>query len=354
MKDSQKVSVGLATKAGYSLSAAALAAALIAYLTGDRSDQTLGTLTAAGVAVLAFVITQAGRYLQAYALAKPTPPPAPAVVELASDTIKSTDLAAGAITASQFAGGAISWAGASSGPPPDDDVEQLTTDDVADQDGPGDLVNQMPHLPVSAPGSIKPDNVDSADSHPELDEQQPIAGGLLAHAARPRRSTTYRLSEKHRRTVDATIKAGIDHLMANPSAIHYTQDYRARWSAINPFRRIVKGQFMSSGDCSSTDTWLLRNGLYRAGFHPDVVNGQSWTAGYTGTMINHGRRVVHDENLRFGDQIFYGDQGGGVPEHVATYIGGGLVFSHGSEGGPYILHLDYRTDRRRGEARRYY
>jgi hypothetical protein len=31
--------------------------------------------------------------------------------------------------------------------------------------------------------------------------------------------------------------------------------------------------------------------------------------------------------------------------HVATYIGGGLVFSHGGEGGPFKLGIDYRPDR---------
>jgi len=43
-----------------------------------------------------------------------------------------------------------------------------------------------------------------------------------------------------------------------------------------------------------------------------------------------------------------------VPEHVAMYVGGGKVFSHCGEGGPYILPIDYRPDRRRGNARRYF
>lgn len=78
-----KVAVGTSTVAGYSVTAVGFVAAIIAYATGDHSAQTLGTLTAAAVALLAFLVTQAGRYVQAHTLAKgvaekiaasPTPP----------------------------------------------------------------------------------------------------------------------------------------------------------------------------------------------------------------------------------------------------------------------------------------
>ena len=47
--------------------------------------------------------------------------------------------------------------------------------------------------------------------------------------------------------------------------------------------------------------------------------------------------------------VFYGDQGGGVAEHVATYIGNGLVISHGGPG-VHKLRWNYRPV---NEVRRY-
>jgi hypothetical protein len=69
-----KVPVGVTTKAGYSASLVLLLAAVYAYLNGDRSEQTLGTLFAGTAAVLTFLATQAGRYLQAHALIRNGPP----------------------------------------------------------------------------------------------------------------------------------------------------------------------------------------------------------------------------------------------------------------------------------------
>lgn len=63
-----KVSVGASTVAGYSVSVAAVVAAVLAYVHGDRSEQTLGVITAGVVAVVSFAITQVGRYAQARAL----------------------------------------------------------------------------------------------------------------------------------------------------------------------------------------------------------------------------------------------------------------------------------------------
>lgn len=250
-----------------------------------------------------------------------------------------------AITADKTTAGSITSASVAQ--------EVVEVDGDADADGPGDHFDLLPHIPVSDPSKIKFDEVDDTESGEFDAALDPAPVALFAKAAsRARTSRTYRLSDKHRRTVDAIIKQGVEWMLANPSKVHYTQDWQDRWAAISKGLRIHKGQFLTTGDCSSTSTWLLKCGLYRAGFHPDVVNGQSWKAGYTGTMINHGRRVVHDSNLRFGDQIFYGDQGGGVPKHVAVYIGGGMVFSHGSDGGPYKLPIDYRSDR--VAARRYY
>jgi len=70
-----KVPVGVSTVSGYGLTVIAFAAAVVAYLTGDHSQQTVGTIAAGGVAALAFAITQIGRYVQAKAAiyAQPVP-----------------------------------------------------------------------------------------------------------------------------------------------------------------------------------------------------------------------------------------------------------------------------------------
>jgi cell wall-associated NlpC family hydrolase len=67
----------------------------------------------------------------------------------------------------------------------------------------------------------------------------------------------------------------------------------------------------------------------------DVVNGANWNYGYTGTQLNHGKPVRKWAHKRVGDLIHYRG-------HVAIYIGGGLVVSHGSEAGPLICRWNYR------------
>jgi hypothetical protein len=134
-------------------------------------------------------------------------------------------------------------------------------------------------------------------------------------------------------------------MVVNKDRITYSQ--RAdRWEGIRQGLTITKGQYPRHADCSSTHTWMMWDALHRPYNVRDLVNGCGWVAGYTGTMYTRGKAVRHDKNHKIGDAIFYGDQGGGIPEHVATYIGGGKVFSHGSNGGPYILDIDYRSDRR--------
>ncbi|MEO6501136.1 MAG: NlpC/P60 family protein [Jatrophihabitantaceae bacterium] len=73
----------------------------------------------------------------------------------------------------------------------------------------------------------------------------------------------------------------------------------------------------------------------------DVVNGQRWAAGYTGTMLQHGR-AVPASSAQVGDLVIYGS--GAPGQHVAVCLGNGLVFSHGSEAGPFKLALRYRSD----------
>lgn len=130
-------------------------------------------------------------------------------------------------------------------------------------------------------------------------------------------------------------------MLAHISTVHYAQDAR-RWSGITANRRIGRDQYPSYSDCSSSTTWLLWNALHLNLGMGDVVNGTGWRSGYTGTMLRHGRSVP-EGSAQVGDCVFYGAPGS-TGSHVAVAVGGGFVFSHGSEPGPYKLRLRYRSD----------
>lgn len=153
------------------------------------------------------------------------------------------------------------------------------------------------------------------------------------------------LSDAHRAHARKIILRDVNLMIRNKSSVHYSQKAN-RWVGIDRKLSGLEGKYPATCDCSSTATWMLWDGMCRNYGVRDLVNGAAWRAGYTGTMYTRGKAVQHDSSIKVGDCIFYGDQGGGIPSHVAMAIGGGLVFSHGSEGGPYILKLDYRNDRR--------
>lgn len=119
-------------------------------------------------------------------------------------------------------------------------------------------------------------------------------------------------------------------------SIHYTQG-GARWDFIR--RRRKPWQIANYADCSAHATWLHWTATARVWGTHDYVNGASWSAGYTGTQWNRGRRLRRPGLV--GDLVFYG-WSRGIPTHVATYIGGGLCVSHGSEVGPIIVRWNYR------------
>lgn len=128
----------------------------------------------------------------------------------------------------------------------------------------------------------------------------------------------------------------------NRQAIHYTQDSR-RWEYIAEHLRAYRGEFPRHADCSAYATGVLWDATRRyPAARVDFVNGLRWTSGHTGTLVKKGREVDLDE-LRILDLVFYGDEGW-RPGHVATYVGDGKVVSHGSEGGPYLLPVRYRSD----------
>jgi hypothetical protein len=131
----------------------------------------------------------------------------------------------------------------------------------------------------------------------------------------------------------------------HPTQVHYTMDGR-RWSGIANHRNARLGQFPAHSDCSSFATWCLWNGLFLGFGLGDLVNGAGWTAGFTGTMLTHGKPVRHLANVRRGDCVLYGS--GPPGKHVTIVVGkqGGVpvVVSHGSEPGPFHLRYDYRGD----------
>lgn len=160
-----------------------------------------------------------------------------------------------------------------------------------------------------------------------------VKGGMLQLSAAEKART--------RRLIVKYAKVG----KAHASAIHYTQGTR-RWDYIELHKRGYRGQYPNYGDCSGYASGLLWDALL--GFKPvDVVNGENWHGGYTGTMGDHGAVVHHGRKI--GDLLLYGP---GTHEHVTVYIGQGQVFSHGSEAGPYILPWNYRGDL--SETRRYF
>lgn len=149
------------------------------------------------------------------------------------------------------------------------------------------------------------------------------------------------------RTVQAAL-LGLKHA----TALHYTEGAE-RWEGIATHRIANDGQYPKHADCSAFVTWCLWNGIHLTFNVADVVNGQSWRAGYTGTMLTRGREVEHIENVIHGDCVLYGPKTS--PVHTAIVVGHSngvpMVVSNGSEAGPFLLEYDYRSDV--GQIRRY-
>lgn len=135
-------------------------------------------------------------------------------------------------------------------------------------------------------------------------------------------------------------------------AVHYSQG-PARFDGIKHHLIAAKGQFPTELDCSASVTWWLAQGLLFRFKLPDIVNGAKWMAGYTGTLAQHGREVIHLRNVIRGDAVLYGPAP--TYEHTAMVVGHHngkpVVISHGSEPGPFLLPFDYRGDV--GQIRRY-
>ena len=138
----------------------------------------------------------------------------------------------------------------------------------------------------------------------------------------------------------------------NKDEVRYTDpdvasEAALRRDGIKNSRRARLGHFPRHSDCSSFATWCLWNALFLPFGLDDVVNGASWTGGFTGTMLSHGKRVRHAKNARRGDCVLYGDEGTSG-SHVTIIVGHKegvpMVVSHGSDDGPFFLKFDYRDD----------
>ncbi len=194
-------------------------------------------------------------------------------------------------------------------------------------------VDALEDVAVTDPADIPADEGDHGDA--ELVEE--VAGG---GAAAREDLAVEGLTPVQRASAQNVIAKGARLLLDHAAAVHYTQGPQ-RWQGIAQRLYVRDGRFPAYGDCSSTATWLLWNGLFVHLGMGDVVNGANWTAGYTGTMLQHGR-AIPESSAQVGDLVIYGSAPPG--QHVVVCLGGGVAFSHGSEPGPFKVNIRFRSD----------
>jgi len=107
-----------------------------------------------------------------------------------------------------------------------------------------------------------------------------------------------------------------------------------RWSGIKG--HVCPPAAPPASDCSSSTTWAYWT-VFGSG--ADFINNQGWNAGYTGTQIDHGKET---SSPKPGDLVFYGKSRSSI-SHVAMYVGGDKVISHGSDPVQYVSK-NYRSD----------
>ena len=203
--------------------------------------------------------------------------------------------------------------------------------------------DEVAALPETDAADIPPDEGDSEpegilEGIPDVEPEEPVAGERAVSGSVSGLSKENRLGARRSAVKAAVI--GFNHA----AELHYTQDAIKRWEGIAKSRRSAHGEFPRHADCSSFATWCLWNGLKaRFGVH-DTVNNQNWRAGFTGTMHNCGKRVIHQENWLLADLVLYGIVGKPRTHHVAIHVGDGWVISFGSDPGPRKLRWNYRSD----------
>lgn len=142
--------------------------------------------------------------------------------------------------------------------------------------------------------------------------------------------------------VQAAGVAAMRLVIANEPRIHYTQGF-GRMMGVT--QALVPPRFPTEADCSAMDTWIKyvmhRCAQTFGGSFPDP-NGLDYNGyGYTGTEIQHGRRVDWRAGARAFTSLFYGR---GVISHVTTKLTATTCESHGWEGDPSENPCLYRSD----------
>lgn len=227
-----------------------------------------------------------------------------------------------------------------------EELEQLSEED--DLDEPEEEVEEADGESTDVPNEdLEVDDFLKMPDDEGDDEQGDwvIAEGFGDEAGR--RVTKILNAKQRTRARRLAVKAALLGLH-HASAIHYTQG-SSRWQGIADTRYSAKGEYPNYADCSAFATWCLWNGLYVPFRVADVVNGADWRAGYTGTMLSHGRAIRFLKNVRWADCVLYGAPGSSG-RHTAVVVKTThtsdvpMVVSHGSEGGPYYLPYNYRSD----------
>lgn len=139
-----------------------------------------------------------------------------------------------------------------------------------------------------------------------------------------------------------------------------------RWDGVDHSRDFP--ELPRHADCSSWWTWVqwASRRHVRGSAGVDVINGERWQAGFTGTMIEHGARHKSKSSAELfkpGRTACFYAATGSTPTHVAGFIGdfvslGGervngeivgkgvhvpdAVASNGRDKGPEIWSFDYR------------
>jgi cell wall-associated NlpC family hydrolase len=154
--------------------------------------------------------------------------------------------------------------------------------------------------------------------------------------------------ERRKTTVAERLVRAASLAYHHAALVHYTMDrpfrlahqggHPRRWDGIRLGLRAKHGQFPRYADCSSFVTWCYWDALGGPHAGADIVNGQHWQAGFTGSQLDHGREVPASQ-ARAGDLAFY--QRGSSIGHVTIVVAPGVVISHGSEAGPLRLALNF-------------
>jgi hypothetical protein len=128
---------------------------------------------------------------------------------------------------------------------------------------------------------------------------------------------------------------------------------RITYAQIRPYPKT--GSLPMRTDCSGSSTHVLLMAGCKNDPHRRNYDGQ----GYTGTMYTNGKRIGLGDlkQLRPGDCVFYGNQGGGIPSHVVIVIGPGDRALNFGSNPPHFVNIgtywrsNLRTD---VGARRYF